>query len=241
MVNILLFFGFKPDIRNNNENGSFPQHGLVAAAGEIMGPSEFPQNKLQKLQQLVRILEALNLSGEDKSKKNRLGYTAFEEFTGFTKDKPSIENTISKSYREISTKIHNLLNPNPPPPPHPITHPSSAPDIQSICNVDYLIRQNYITSDNIGTSFFTIDGSTYYFSNEVNDICVKAYSAMIDAYTGYGKVGGSTRTFTFTVGLVITFACEINSFGKGTITATFNDGYSNKCNLELGPFAYIGP
>lgn len=132
IVELLLGFGFSPNIPNGENppngqvNASYPQHGVVAAASEILGSKELTlEQKKEKLKVLKAILEKLRSNGADMSLKNRVGpgYTAEEEYSTrfgeFSAGVPplSIEGRIHKIDPNLSISIRDLLRPPPGPPP----------------------------------------------------------------------------------------------------------------------------
>ena len=126
MVQLLLTWGFEPNIPNghNGHNGSYPQHGVVAAAKYIIGDGIlYPHQNTEELNSLETILKALKQSHADMSLKNKLQYTAYDEYSiGFidvpgTPPLPSIESRIAVIDHDLSVRIRDLLRPPPGPPP----------------------------------------------------------------------------------------------------------------------------
>ena len=125
MVQLLLERNFFPNIPNG-QNGSYPQHGVVAAANQILGNEQLSlEQKNEKLIVLKDILEELRRKGADMSLKNRLKngaeYTAYTEYSDMfgQEPTPSIEDNISRFNADLSSRIKELLRPLPGPPPGP--------------------------------------------------------------------------------------------------------------------------
>jgi hypothetical protein len=125
MVQLLLERKFFPNIPNG-QNGSYPQHGVVAAANQILGNEQLSlEQKNEKLIVLKDILEELRRKGADMSLKNRLKngaeYTAYTEYSDMfgQEPTPSIEDNISRFNADLSSRIKELLRPLPGPPPGP--------------------------------------------------------------------------------------------------------------------------
>ena len=123
MVELLLTWGFDPNIPNG-QNRSYPQHGVVAAANQILGSEQlFLEQKNEKLKVLKDILEELRRKGADMSLKNRLRngseYTAYTEYSDMfgQVQTPSIESRIAVIDHVLSVRIGELLRPPPGAPP----------------------------------------------------------------------------------------------------------------------------
>lgn len=239
MVKTLHFFGFKPDTPNNNENGSFPQHGVVAAAQEIMTQGVSDPMKVPKLQKLVLILEELKKNGADMRIKNKVGptggYTAFEEYTNPSIDlrtnstRVSIYNTIQQINPLLSETIGYLLNPNPPsappsaPPPPPSVYTDQLPQgALPLCNLQelpdtqqYSIERMRNYSNEFNSKYYFIyNGNNHYFCANINWLIDREFSDSTQA----GKPG------------------SINSFRVTYLDTTFNFSYTRP-----GPSSVGGP
>ena len=113
MVSTLLYFGFKPDTPNNNENGSYPQHGVVAAAKDIINSTEDRGSKVSKLHSLRAILQELKNSGADMKIKNMYNNTAFEEYTTMVgTEKEIVSGKIKLLDVDLDLNIRYLLYPD---------------------------------------------------------------------------------------------------------------------------------
>ena len=125
MVKLLLTCRFEPNIPNG-QNRSYPQHGVVAAANQILGSEQLSlEQQNEKLNVLKDILVELRSKGADMSLKNRLRnrseYTAYTEYSDMFGQvpTPSIEDNISRVNPDLSSKIKELLRP----PPHGYSAP----------------------------------------------------------------------------------------------------------------------
>jgi len=171
MVNTLLYFGFKPYTKNYI-NGSFPQHGVVAAAREIMTTQLDVQiqYKIHNIQQLVLILEALKRAGADMSSRNLAGFTAFQEYSIQFLDGTITKNMIHRISQNDSERISNLLNPDyHPPPPPPLIPP---------CDLHELpVSNHYNTVKRSQNRFgFRYNETDYYFCKEIYDKYIEKFS-----------------------------------------------------------------
>ena len=196
IVKTLLFFGFKPDTPNHNENGSYPQHGVVAAADEIIRLVLRHEETQKRLNVLKDILEELNRAGADMRLTNKFGYTAYTEYsTRFVAvagnpPSPSIEDRFRAFDTALSIEITQLLHS---PPGHPPGYGAPPPGYSAPPHVHRVTGEvsfypefynkfqgepnklpglqetsNYQTTVN-RNSYFTYKGVSYYFSQHIEE------------------------------------------------------------------------
>lgn len=186
LVDTLLFFGFNPNTPNKDSIGSYPQHGVVAAAGAIIRSDDDPYNKKQKLGKLVNVLGSLRNYGAHMEYENIRGLTAMGEYINKNQGQQSIYQAINSLDRELSTIISYLLSSETPyvPPPHPPSVHVVQPSEGALrpCALDVLpYSQHYSTerSSIVGFKskyYFIYNGQTYYFCAKINELIDKGFN-----------------------------------------------------------------
>lgn len=198
LVNTLLFFGFNPNTPNKDGIGSFPQHGVVAAAGAIIRSDDTSYNKKQKLGKLVNVLGSLRNYGAHMEYKNTRDFTALNEYITENQGQQSMNgllyNSSDQALKDLGKSILDLLGPATPyVPPHPSVHvvkPSE--DALPPCVLDVLPEsQHYSREPNSSFGFkskyyFIYNSQNYYFCAKINDSITRAFSdSMQHAQPGY--------------------------------------------------------
>ena len=187
LVNTLLFFGFNPNTPNNDRDRSYPQHGVVAAAGAIIRSGDDPYKKKQKLGRLVNVLGSLRNYGAHMEYKNIRDLTAMGEYITENQGHNSIYDILYTSsdqeLNDLGKSIHNLLDSAtpyvPPPPSVHVVKPSE--DALPPCDLSELPEsQHYSIEPNSSFGFkskyyFIYNGKHYYFCANINNSIDKEF------------------------------------------------------------------
>jgi hypothetical protein len=209
LVNTLLFFGFKPDTPNNDDSGSFPQHGVVEAAGAIIRSQDHKSSKNQKLEKLVNVLGLLRNYGARMEYLNKQSVTAMGKYNERISGNPSIYEGIYGISQELSKNIYDLLSPETPyvHPPHPSVYADQPPQgaLPPCDLLELPDSYNYNTEPNKDVKskyYFTYNRKNYYFCANINWLIDSTFRDTAQA----GKPG-STNSFNVTYsGTTFTFS-----------------------------------
>lgn len=197
LVDTLLFFGFKPNTPNKDDIGSYPQHGVVAAAGAIIS-SHNDVRKKQKLGMLVNVLESLSKYGARMESRNKRGVTAMDEYMNKNQGQQSIYEAINGlgGEYELGQKINYLLSSSkttyvPPPPVQPLQGAPPQCTLQELPE-----SQHYSTEPSSIVGFkskyyFIYNHKNYYFCAKINDSIDKGFIASMK----YAQPGSINNTF----------------------------------------------
>ena len=204
LVNTLLFFGFKPDTRNNDGDRSYPQHGVVEAAGAIIRSQDSDPSKKQKLGNLVNVLGLLRNYGAHMESKNIRGLTALDEYITENQGQKSMNGLLytssDRALIDLGKSIHDLLGPATPYVPPPSVHvvkPSE--DALPPCDLSELPEsQHYSREPNSSFGFeskyyFIYNRLYYYFCVKINELIEKGFNDSMQ----YAQPG-SNKTFNVT-------------------------------------------
>jgi hypothetical protein len=231
LVNTLLFFGFNPNTPNNDGDRSYPQHGVVAAAGAIISSGDPDFSKKQKLRNLVNVLGLLRNYAAQMDNTNTSGDTAMGEYINKNQGHNSIYQAINSLDQELSTSISHLLSSATPPTPIVyVVQPSK--DALPPCELSVLPEsQHYSIEPNSSFGFkskyyFIYNGQNYYFCTKINDSITRAFSDSTQA----GQPG-SINTFNVT-----------NEDTDTGVPTTFNFSYKRSQIPAVGmSIPYLGP
>lgn len=231
------FFGFNPDTPNNDEIGSFPQHGVVEAAGAIIRSQDNDYNKKRELGKLVNVLGSLRKSGANMEDINRQSVTALGKYNERISDKPSISDGIYQLVTgndDLGKRINDLLSPETPyvHPPHPsdaVQPPQGAPPQCDLLKLPYSYNYNTERSSVVGFEskyYFTYKDNLYYFSSDMNKL-------IDDAFKGTTQAGQPGDIKTFNVR-------NEDKYNKSS--TTFNFSYKRPHPPGIGgSIPYLGP
>lgn len=222
LVDTLLFFGFNPNTPNNDSIGSYPQHGVVAAAGAIISSPGPNFSKKQKLRNLVNVLGSLRKYHALMNNTNKRVLTALDEYITKNQDQQSMNgllyNSSEQELKDLGKSIHDLLDPAtpyvPPPPRVHVVQPSK--DALRPCDLSELPESQHYSTERstivgfMSKYYFIYNDKPYYFCAKINDSITRAFSDSTQA----GKPG-SINTFNVT-----------NEDTDTRMPTTFNFSYS---------------
>lgn len=204
LVNTLLFFGFNPNTPNKDGIGSYPQHGVVAAAGAIIISPDTDSGKKQKLGKLVNVLGLLRNYGAHMESKNIRDLTAMGEYITENQGQQSINgllyNSSDPALKDLGKSIHDLLGPATPYVPPPRVHvvkPSEDPlrpcDLSELTESQHYSRERSSIVGFESKYYFIYNLQKYYFCVKINELIEKGFNDSMQ----YAQPG-SNKTFNVT-------------------------------------------